>query len=58
MNFVPETVGGVTFTAAQQAAAWDKYISQDKYLNSRRGEYAERGGAFLPMVSRADFSVV
>ena len=58
MNFVPETVGGVTFTAAQQAAAWDNYISQDKYLNSRRGEYAERGGAFLPMVSRADFSVV
>ena len=58
MNFVPETVGGVTFTAAQQAAAWDHYISQDSYLNSRRGQYAERGGAFLPMVSRADLSVV
>ncbi|HTR81903.1 MAG TPA: TonB-dependent receptor, partial [Bacteroidota bacterium] len=58
MNFVPETVGGVTFTAAQQAAAWDKYISQDSYLKTRRGEYAERGGAFLPMVSRVDLSVV
>jgi len=58
MNFVPETVGGVTFTAAQQAAAWDHYISQDSYLNSRRGQYAERGGAFLPVVSRADLSVV
>ncbi len=58
MNFVPETVGGKTFSAADQAAAWDKYISQDNYLKNRRGQYAERGGAFLPMVSRADFSVV
>jgi hypothetical protein len=58
MHFVPYTSGGVTFTAAQQAAAWDAYISQDKYLNGRRGQYAERGGAFLPMVSRMDLSLV
>ena len=37
------------FTPEQQAAAWDAYISQDKYLTRRRGQYAERGGAFLPM---------
>jgi len=58
MNFVPETVNGVTFSPAQQAAAWDSYINQDKYLSTRRGQYAERGGAFLPMVSRVDFSLV
>lgn len=58
MNFVQFTSGGVTYTPAMQAAAWDAYISQDKYLSSRRGEYAERGGAFLPMVSRADLSLV
>jgi hypothetical protein len=58
MNFVQYTTGGVTFTPAQQAAAWDAYINQDKYLNSRRGQYAERGGAFIPMVSRADLSIV
>jgi outer membrane receptor protein involved in Fe transport len=62
MNFVPysATVSGVTYnyTAAQQAAAWDAYINQDKYLSSRRGQYAERGGAFLPMISRADVSIV
>jgi len=58
MNFVQFASGGVTYTPAMQAAAWDKYISQDEYLNSRRGQYAERGGAFLPMVSRIDLSVV
>jgi outer membrane receptor protein involved in Fe transport len=46
------------FTPAQQAAAWDKYIGQDKYLSTRRGQYAERNGAFLPMVSRMDLSII
>ncbi len=58
MNFVQFTSGGVTYTPAMQAAAWDAYINQDEYLNSRRGQYAERGGAFLPMVFRADMSIV
>jgi hypothetical protein len=56
MNFETYSSGGVTYTAAQQADAWDAYINQDKYLSSRRGQYAERGGVFLPMVKRADFS--
>ena len=59
MNFVDIKSGTtVTFTAAQQAAAWEAYINQDEYLNSRRGQYAERAGAFLPMIFRADMSVV
>jgi hypothetical protein len=58
MNFVQYTSSGTTFTPAQQAAAWDAYISQDSYLNSRRGQYAERGGAFIPAVTRVDFSLV
>ncbi len=57
MNFQAYSSGGVTFTAAQQAAAWDAYISQDEYLSSRRGQYAERGAIFLPLVHRLDFSV-
>jgi hypothetical protein len=61
MNFVPysNVVGGVTvasFTAAEQAAAWDAYISQDPYLSKLRGQYAERNAFFLPRVTRADFS--
>jgi hypothetical protein len=58
MNFQTFTVpNGPTFTAAEQAAAWEEYIQQDDYLSSRRGQYAERNGLFLPMVNRADFSV-
>jgi hypothetical protein len=56
MNFVPIT-GSVAFSSAQQAAAWDAYISQDGYLSGRRGQYAERNGAKLPWVWRLDFAV-
>lgn len=58
MNFEEYTSSGVTFTRDQQAAAWEKFIEQDEYLSERRGEYAERGGVFLPMVYRADFSII
>jgi hypothetical protein len=57
MNFATFTSGGRTYTAAEQAAAWDAYISQDSYLSGRRGQYAERNGVQLPMVFRLDFSV-
>ena len=49
--------GGRTFTAAEQATAWDAYIDQDSYLSTHRGQYAERNGVLLPMVWRMDFSV-
>lgn len=65
--FVPEkatdlvfenyTVGGVTYTPAQQAAFLEEYINQDEYLNSRRGQYTERNGGILPMLHRFDLSV-
>lgn len=57
-NFQEYVSGEITFTAEQQAAAWEAFIEQDKYLSSHRGEYVERGAVFLPMVSRADFSIV
>ena len=59
MNFVDivDNSNNVLFSASQQADAWDSYIEQDDYLSEHRGEYAERGAAFLPMVFRADFSV-
>ena len=57
MNFVAFTTGGVTFTPAQQAAAFDAYINQDPYLSKHRGQYAERGGLWMPMVNRADLSL-
>jgi hypothetical protein len=57
MNFSAFTAGGVTFTAEQQAAAFDALISGDKYLNSRRGQYAERNGGSFPMARNMDLSV-
>jgi hypothetical protein len=61
MNFKPltVTVGGVprTFTPADQAAAFETYIQADNYLSNHRGQYAERGAVFLPLVNRADLSV-
>jgi hypothetical protein len=56
MNFVDFTSGGTTFTAAQQAAAWDAYIAQDKYLSAHRGQYAGRNALFFPLVKRMDLS--
>jgi len=56
MKFVPFTSSGTTFTAEQQADAWEAFIQQDKYLSANRGSVAERGAAFLPMVFRADFN--
>jgi hypothetical protein len=57
MNFQAFTSSGKTFTATEQAEAWDKYIKQDKYLSANRGRYAERNAAFAPMVSRVDVGV-
>jgi len=47
-----------TYTASQQWADLDKYITQDSYLNSRRGQYAERNGAELPWSANFDFKVI
>lgn len=57
MNFQEYTAGGRTFTSAEQAAAWDAFISQDPYLSANRGSYAERNGATLPMRWRTDVSL-
>jgi hypothetical protein len=57
MNFVPFTSGGRTFTAADQAAAFEQVIQSDSYLSSHRGQYAQRNAVFLPVVNRLDLSL-
>lgn len=42
---------------ADQWTALEKFISQDPYLSSRRGQYAERNGATTPWEHRFDVRV-
>jgi hypothetical protein len=44
----------VTFKAADQAAAWDRYATAHPYLSTRKGKYAERNGGQFPWLSRLD----
>ena len=59
MNFtdIPATATVRAFTAAEQAAAFEAYIAQDKYLSAHRGEYAVRNAVFLPFQHRIDMSI-
>ena len=57
IRFSTLTVGTRVYTEAEQQAAFDKFIDQDEYLSTRRGQYAERNGGLLPYLHRFDLSV-
>ncbi len=59
MNFgnITTSSGAITFTPAQQAAAWNAFIDQDPYLSKNRGRYVERGAVYLPFVHRMDLGI-
>lgn len=54
--FSTRTVAGKTFTADEQAAAFETYIQNHPYLSTIRGKYAERNGGQFPWLTRFDFS--
>lgn len=62
LTFANLTVGSganaKTFTAAEQQTAFNAFIASDEYLNSRRGQYAERNGGYLPWLTRLDLTVM
>ena len=51
------TSGGVTYSVAQQWEKFDAYISNDKYLNKRRGQFVERNAAILPWSHVVDMRI-
>ena len=58
VRFSPLTVGTRVYTEAEQQAAFWNFVSQDDYLKTRRGQYAERNASALPFLHRFDLSVV
>jgi hypothetical protein len=55
--YVPTTaeISSMAFTGgASQGVAFDKFISQDKYLSGRRGQYSERYGPLAPWRGKWD----
>lgn len=50
--------GKISWTAQEQSDAFFAYIEQDKYLRSRKGQYAERNGASLPWVNTFDLKLM
>ena len=53
------TLGTTTtlYTAAEQQIAFDKYIDNDPYLSSKRGQYVSRNGSVLPMLHKLDLGI-
>lgn len=47
-----------SYTAAQQWTDMDNFIKGDKYLNSRRGQYAERNGLRTPWNHELDLKLM
>lgn len=45
------------YTAEQQRADFWNYVNQDKYLRTRKGQYAERNGVIYPWVHQFDLRV-
>ena len=56
MQFAELEVGGVTYSADEQRDVFNQLIDNDNHLSSRRGGYAQRHGAQLPVTGRLDFS--
>ncbi|MEE9438608.1 MAG: TonB-dependent receptor, partial [Saprospiraceae bacterium] len=48
----------MNFTSLDQKNAFGEYIAQDSYLNSRRGDFAEKYGAETPWFTQIDMRVL
>ncbi|MGA1544426.1 MAG: carboxypeptidase regulatory-like domain-containing protein [Saprospiraceae bacterium] len=54
INFESFSLGGNTITTQMQEQMLEAYINQDEYLNSIRGQVAERNGGVAPWYHRFD----
>jgi hypothetical protein len=58
--YVPTSaeINAMNFAGTGQAAAYNNFIEQDDYLNSRRGQYSERYGALSPWRGKWDIKIL
>ncbi len=57
ITFKEFTASGKTYTADEQAAAWDAYIDQDAYLSKNVGNFADRNAALFPWLHRFNLAI-
>jgi len=55
--FVPADASQINLVDSEDWAALDAFISGDDYLNSRRGQFAERNGSRLPFEHNFDLKL-
>lgn len=56
--FSDKKVGNTVFTADEQRDAFWKFVNQDPYLSSHKGEYARAFSAYTPWYNRFDLHVM
>lgn len=55
---IRDAAGTVLVTAQQQVADYESFISNNKYLNSRRGTFTQRNGDVTPWNIQADIRIM
>ncbi len=52
-----EELAAMPFVSEENRAAFEEFISSDKYLSKHRGSYSKRNGGIAPWVNRIDFKI-
>ncbi len=52
-----EELAAMPFVSEENRAAFEEFISSDRYLSKHRGEYSKRNGGKAPWVNRINFKV-
>ena len=59
LMYIPtvDELAAMPFTSDENRAAFEEFISGDRYLSKHRGEYSKRNGGTAPWVNRINFKV-
>ena len=59
LMYIPtaEELAAMPFVSEENRAAFEEFITSDKYLRKHRGEYSMRNGGIVPWVNRINFKV-